>query len=116
MLLAVEEISQKCVIHRSPSRVTCTMQQELHSLVLLVQKRLRTMNYYFETTHDKDNGFKKIVQDRHHDSLKLQKGKLCIGSGHDNIIIRKLATVLPITSLQLISIHWYGHQTIVTCK
>ena len=71
------------------------------------------MNYYFETTHDKDNGFKKIVQDRHHDSLKLQKGKLCIGSGHDNIIIRKLATVLPITSLQLISIHWYGHQSIV---
>ena len=36
VLLAVEEISQKSVIHRSPSRFTCTMQQELDSLVLLV--------------------------------------------------------------------------------
>jgi hypothetical protein len=36
VLLAVEEISQKCVIYRSPSRVTCTMHQELDLLVLLV--------------------------------------------------------------------------------
>jgi hypothetical protein len=44
VLLAVEEISQKCVIHRIPSRFTCTIQQKLDSLVLFVWKRLRRMN------------------------------------------------------------------------
>ena len=82
----------------------------------LGMKKVEDNESLLETTHDKDNGFRKIVQDHHHESLKLQKGKLCIGSGHDNVIIRKLATVLPITSLQLISIHWYGHRSIVTCK
>ena len=57
-------------------------------------KKVEDNKLLLESTHDKDNGFKKIVQNHHHESLKLQKEKLCIDSEHDNIIIRKLATVL----------------------
>ena len=54
--------SEVCVIHRSPSRVTCTMQQELDSLLLLVWKRLRTINYYLNRPMIRTTDSKKLFK------------------------------------------------------